>query len=216
MVGYKGRFKDDPCYGTDRVGELTSIWSDHLIGRPENHMTGVSFARGGYHRIGKRATSGAGGYTIHRPDHWIFDGTGIGYGDLLGSAATIVGYECDGCDFTYRDGLPYPTGEDGTPTTFEILGTAPAAHFTRTTATRPPADNEPSEVEFIASRLFDSRGPEGVARIEHGHAVLGSFTSPGGGTIVTSGCTDWAHGLAERDRQVEQITRNVLTRLTGS
>jgi hypothetical protein len=216
MVGYKGRFKDDPCYGTDRVGELTSIWSDHLIGRPENHMTGVSFARGGYHRIGKRATSGAGGYTIHRPDHWIFEGTGIGYGDLLGSAATIVGYECDGCDFTYRDGLPYPTGDDGTPTTFEILGTAPAAHFTRTTATRPPADNEPSEVEFIASRLFDSRGPEGVARIEHGHAVLGSFTSPGGGTIVTSGCTDWAHGLAERDRQVEQITRNVLTRLTGS
>src|SRR5688500_19264599 len=94
MVGYKGRFKDDPTYGTDRVGELTSIWSDHLVGRPENHMTGVSFARGGYHRIGKRATSGAGGYTIHRPDHWIFDGTGVGYGDVLGAGATIVGYEC--------------------------------------------------------------------------------------------------------------------------
>jgi hypothetical protein len=30
---------------------------------------------------------------------------------------------------------------------------------------------------------------------------------------VTSGSTDWAHGLAERDRQIEQITRNVLTRL---
>ncbi len=34
---------------------------------------------------------------------------------------------------------------------FEILGTAPAAHFTRTTAARPPAPNEPSEVEFIAA-----------------------------------------------------------------
>jgi hypothetical protein len=214
MVGYKGFFKQDPVYGTDRVGELTSIWSDHLIERPENHMTGVSFARGGYHRIGKRATAGAGGYTIHRADHWLFEGTGLGYGDLLGAGATTVGYECDGCDFTYRDGLPHPTGVDGTPADFEILGTAPAAHFTRDTATRPPAPNEPSEVEFIASRLFGgSRAPEDVERISYGHAVLGTYTSAAGGVVVTSGSTDWAHGLAGRDPQVEQITRNLLDRL---
>jgi|SRR5581483_8643379 len=213
MVGYKGQFKHDPVYGTDRERELTSIWSDHVIGRPENRMTGVSFARGGYHRIGKRVTAGAGGYTIHRAEHWLFDGTGLGYGDVLGARATTVGYECDGCDFTYRDGLPYPTGADGTPTDFEILGTAPAAHFTRTTATRPPPPNEPSEVEFIASRLFGTRDDEHVARIAHGHAVLGTYTSPGGGIVVTSGSTDWAHGLAGRDPQVEQITRNILDRL---
>ena len=216
MVGYKGRFKDDPVFGTDRVHELTSMWSDHLIERPENHMTGVSFARGGYHRIGKRATAGAGGYTIHRPDHWLFEGTGLGYGDVLGAGAVTVGYECDGCDFTYRDGLPYPTGVDGTPTSFEILGTAPAAHFTRTTATRPPAPNEPSEVEFIAARLFGgSRSAEDVERISYGHAVLGTYTSAAGGVVVTSGSTDWAHGLAGRDPQVEQITRTVLDRLGG-
>jgi hypothetical protein len=213
MVGYKGFFKQDPVFDTARGSELTSIWSDHLIERPENHMTGVSFARGGYHRIGKRATAGAGGYTIHRAEHWIFDGTGLGYGDVLGAAATTVGYECDGCDFTYRDGLPYPTGVDGTPTDFEILGTAPAAHFTRTTATRPPAPNEPSEVEFIAARLFGSRSAEDVERISHGHAVLGTYTSAAGGAVVTSGSTDWAHGLAGRDPQVEQITRNILDRL---
>jgi len=213
MVGYKGRFKDDPVYGTDRIGELTSIWSDHLIGRPENQMTGVSFSRGGYHRIGKRVTGGAGGYTVHRADHWLFEGTGLGYGDVLGARATTVGYECDGCDLTYRDGLPYPTGTDGTPPDFEILGTAPAAHFTRTTATRPPAPNEPSEIEFIASRLFDSRDPIDVERIAHGHAVLGTYTSPSGGVVVTSGSTDWAHGLAGRDPQVERITANLLDRL---
>ncbi|MBI5089652.1 MAG: hypothetical protein HZB15_12580, partial [Actinobacteria bacterium] len=162
---------------------------------------------------GKRVTRGAGGYTIHRPDHWIFDRTGIGYGDVLGADAVTVGYECDGCDFTYRDGLPYPTGADGTPDTFEILGTAPAAHFTRTTAARPPAPDEPSEIEFIASRLFGDRSPALVDKIAHGHAVLGAYTSPGGGTVVTSGSTDWAHGLAGRDPQVEQITRNILTRL---
>ncbi len=213
MVGYKGQFKNDPVFDTERMSELTSIWSDHLIGRPENHMTGVSFARGGYHRIGKRVTSGAGGYTIHRPEHWLFEGTGIGYGDVLGAAATIVGYECDGCDFTYRDGLPYPTGEDGTPDSFTILGTAPAAHFTRTTAARPPKPNEPAEDEFIAARLFGTRDPDAVERIAHGHAVLGSYISAAGGTVVTSGCTDWAHGLAGRDPQVERITANVLDRL---
>lgn len=213
MVGYKGQFKDDPVYDTPRQSELTSIWSDHLIGRPESHMTGVSFVRGGYHRIGKRVTSGAGGYTIHRAEHWLFDGTGLGYGDVLGAGATIVGYECDGCAFTTRDGLPYPTGEDGTPESFEILGTAPAAHFTRTTAQRPPKPHEPSEIEFIAGRVFGTREAAAVERIAHGHAVLGSYISPGGGTVVTSGCTDWAHGLAGRDPQVEQITANVLDRL---
>jgi len=213
IIGYKGFFKQDPVFDTDRQAELTTIWSDHLLERPENHMTGVSFSRGGYHRIGKRATKGAGGYTLHRPEHWIFDGTGLDYGDVLGAAATIVGYECDGCDFTYRDGLPYPTGSDGTPMNFEILGTAPAAHFTRTTASRPPAPHEPSEVEFIASRLFDDRSTESVERIAHGHAVLGAFVTSGGGTVITSGCTDWIWGLAERDRDVEQITRNIFDRL---
>jgi hypothetical protein len=215
MVGYKGRFKDDPAFGTRSMAGLSTMWSDHLLGRPENAMTGVSFSRGGYHRIGKRVTNGAGGYTVHRPDHWLFEGTGLTYGDVLGAGPTIVGYECDGCDFTYRDGLPHPSGADGTPATFEILGTAPAAHFTRETATRPPRPDEPSEIEFIASRLFDDRSAEAVERIAHGHAVLGSYTSRAGGTVVTSGCTDWAHGLAGRDPQVERITATVLDRLSG-
>jgi hypothetical protein len=214
MVGYKGQFKQDPVLGTERERDLTTIWSDHLVGRPENHMTGVSFTRGGYHRIGKRVTNGLGGYTVHRPDHWLFSGTGLGYGDVLGAGATVVGYECDGCDFTTRDGLPYPTGSDGTPASFTILASAPAAHFTRTTATRPPHPDEPSEIEFLAARLFATRDTAAVDRIAHGHAMLGTYTSPGGGVVVTSGSTDWAHGLAGRDPQIEQITRNVLERLS--
>ena len=123
MVGYKSFFKNDPLMGTAREREVTTFWSDVVVARPENHMTGVTFTRGGYHRIGRNVTAGLGGYTVHRAGHWIFDGTGLGYGDVLGAGATVVGYECDGCVFTYRDGLPYPTGEDGTPSTFEILGT---------------------------------------------------------------------------------------------
>ena len=179
MVGYKGFFKDDPLMGTDRQPEVTTFWSDVIVGRPENHMTGVSFTRGGYHRIGRNVTAGLGGYTVHRAGHWIFDGTGLGYGDVLGAGATVVGYECDGCAFTYRDGLPYPTGEDGTPSTFEILGTCPTQHFTRETAPRPPKPGEPSELEYIASRVFGTREPEAMDRIRHGHAVLGAYTNHG-------------------------------------
>ena len=147
---------------------------------PRTLMTGVSFTRGGYHRIGRNVTAGLGGYTVHRAGHWIFDGTGLGYGDVLGAGATVVGYECDGCVFTYRDGLPYPTGEDGTPSSFEILGTCPTQHFTRETAPRPPRPGEPSELEYIASRVFGTREPEAMERIRHGHAVLGAYTNDGG------------------------------------
>ena len=213
MVGFKGFFKDDPLLGTSRESEVTTFYSDVVVARPENHMTGVSFTRGGYHRIGRNVTNGLGGYTVHRPGHWIFEGTGLGYGDVLGAGATVVGYECDGCVFTYRDGLPYPTGEDGTPPTFEILGTCPTQHFTRETAPRPPKPGEPSELEYIAARIFGTREPEAMERIRHGHAVLGAYTNSAGATVLTSGSTDWAHGLAARDPQIEQITRNVLTRL---
>ena len=216
MVGYKGRFRDDPVHGTDRAEEATTFWSDVVVARPENHMTGVSFTRGGYHRIGRNVTNGLGGYTIHRAGHWMFDGTGLGYGDVLGAGATIVGYECDGCVFTYRDGLPYPTGEDGTPETFEILGSCPVQHFTRESAPRPPKAGEPSELEYIASRVFGTREPEAIERIRHGHALLGAYTNDAGAIVVTSGSTDWAHGLAGRDSHVEHITRNVLNRLGGS
>ncbi len=213
MVGYKGQYKQDPVYDTDRIGELTSIWSDHLIGRPENHMTGVSFTRGGYHRIGKRVTNGAGGYTVYRPEHWIFEGTGVDYGDVLGASATTVGYECDGCEYTVVDGLPVPTHTDGTPETFEILASVPAAHFTRTTAARPPRPDEPSEIEFLANRVFGSRDEKFVKKIAAGQAMLGAYTAPSGATVITSGSTDWAHGLAGRDEQIEQITTNILDRL---
>jgi hypothetical protein len=32
---------------------------------------------------------------------------------------------------------------------------------------------------------------------------------------VTSGCTDWAYGVAGGDPLVEQVTRNILDRLSG-
>lgn len=214
MAAYKYNFERDPVYGTEREHEVTSIWSDSAVGRPENQMTGVSFCRGGYARVSARVPEGTGGYTVHRPDHWLLDGTGLSYGDVLGAESVIVGYEADGCDFTYRDGLPYPTGSDGTPTNFEIIATSPVAPLDREAVPRPIPDDQLSEIEFIAWRMLGDKRPETQARIAHGHCVMGTFTR-GAGTVVTVGCTEWANGLRGRSPRVEQVTRNIVTKLAG-
>lgn len=212
MVAFKEQFADDPVVGTDRQHLVTSLWSDRLVGRPENAMTGVGFARGGYHRIGRNVADGAGGYTVHRPEHWVFDGTGVTYGDLVGADGVAVGYECDGCELELRDGLPYPTGSDGTPADFEVLATAPARPNDRDTALRPPPEDGPSEAEFIAWRVLGDHEPATVARLRHGAAVMGMHRPAG--TVFTSGCTDWVWGLVAADPVIERITRNLLDRLS--
>jgi hypothetical protein len=212
MIGFKDQFAKDPVYGTDRQHLLTSMWSDHLIGRPENEMTGVTFSRAGYHRIGNAVGVGAGGYTVYRPEHWVFEGTEAVYGDVIGGAAVTVGYECDGCEFTMRDGLPYPTGADGTPADFEILGLVPARPFGRDNSPRGVAEGARSECEFFAWRVLDSEEPEAIARFEHGHAMMGVHQP--GGTVFTAGTTEWAWGLINQDPVIDRITRNLIDRLS--
>lgn len=214
MIAYKYGFEKDPVYGTDRERELTSIWSDRVAGRPENAMTGVSFCRGGYARTGVRVPDGSGGYTIQREDHWLLEGTGLSYGDLLGAESAVVGYECDGCAMQLDNGLPVPTGEDGTPPDFEIVATSPAQPFDRVSVSRPIPDDQPSEIEFIAWRALGDMSPETQVRVAHNHCVMGAFRrGEAGGTTVTVGCTEWAHGLAGASPRVEQVTRNILDRL---
>ena len=68
-----------------------------------------------------------GAYVVHRPEHWVYEGTGMTTGASFGAEHTVVGYECDGCEWVLDEqGLPAPTCRDGTPETFQILGTAPA------------------------------------------------------------------------------------------
>jgi hypothetical protein len=208
-VCFKHRFRDDPVQDTDRRASTTTIWSDPALARPENQLTGVSFTRGGYSRTALSVPAGSGGYEVHRPDHWIFDGTGLRRGDQLGAAPVVVGYECDGCELALVDGLPVATGTDGTPRTFEILATAPATPFDRRTTPLPLAPGAEYELEFHARTLLGDDGPASCDRLRHGHAVLGTYVR--GGTVVTTGCTDWAYGLD--DPAVSRITRNVLDRL---
>lgn len=191
MTSWKQNYHSDPVYAA-RAGyaTLSSLWSHYLVKRPENHLTGVGFLWGGYHRSHGQLMDGSGAFTVHRPDHWVFAGTGLKRGDEFGGADTIVGYECDGCELEFRDdGLPYPTHRDGTPENFVILGTAPAQWH-------------PDDCQWYDHWENGRKG----------HAVMGMYQR--NGTVFTCGSTDWSHGLRGRDPIVERITRNVIDTLS--
>ena len=191
LACWKQSFGDDPDYWSGNHKLLTSLWSHYLVGRPENSLTGVGFLWGGYHRSHGQFMDGSGTYTVHRPDHWLFAGTGAKRGDAFGAKLPqykVVGYECDGCELEWKDGLPFPTHRDGTPKDFEVLATAPARWH--------PDDSEWYE-KWEKGRT--------------GQAVIGTYTR--GGTVVTVGSTDWSFGLRGKDEIVTRVTRNVLDRL---
>lgn len=191
LVSWKQAVEQDPLFNSGHDELLSTLWSHHLVKRPENKLTGVGFLWGGYHRSHDQFMDGSGAFTVHRPGHWVFEETDLKRGAEFGGKDTIVGYECDGCESTMKEGLPVPTHRDGTPETFEILATAPAKWH-------------PDDCEWY------ERWEKGRV----GQATMGVYTR--GGTVFTAGTTDWSHGLRGSDAAVERITRNVLERLGTS
>jgi hypothetical protein len=189
LTCWKQGYNLDPTFRTSDHKLLSTLWGHHLVDRPENQLTGVGFMWGGYQRSHGQFMDGPGAYKVHRPEHWLFEGTELKRGTEFGGKDTIVGYECDGCEMTWKDDLPFATHRDGTPESFVILGTCPARWA--------PGDS-----------VWYDRFPKD--RI--GASVLGTYTQ--GGTVVTSGSTDWSHGLQGNDPAVIRITRNVLDRLS--
>lgn len=189
LVCYKQAYRADPLFAKGERKLLSTLWSHHLVGRPENALTGVGFLSGGYHRSHGQLMKGSGAFTAHRTDHWVFEGTGMKPGVDFGGPSKIAGYECDGCELTWKDGVPTPTYRDGTPKGFTVLATAPAKWA-------------PDDCEWY------ERWEKGRT----GNAVLGTYTR--GGTVVTVGTTDWSRGLTGRDPVVQRITENVLRRLS--
>ena len=189
LVCWKQSFGDDPMYPIEaHHGDLSTLWSHYLVNRPENQLTGVGFLWGGYRKSHGQFMTEPAEFTVHRPDHWLFAGTGVKRGDVFGNKDTIVGYECDGCELTWNGGLPEPTFRDGTPKGFEVLATCPVRWH-------------PDDCEWY----------EKWEKGRTGNAVIGTYTR--GGTVVTVGTTDWAHGLRGNDPVVTRVTRNVLDKL---
>jgi len=206
----------DPVMGTAEQHTMSGMWADPVVGRPETSILGAGSAWGLYSRFGLATPRGSGAFTVYRDGHWMFEGTDLRYGDLLGVDAGVVGYETVGCKLTFDDyQLPVAAGGDGTPADIEVVAFTPAGNlrvgeYPKSIA----AKDDQGDLEFVAERLYGRLDADSIARVRHGNAVmLTCRPTEGSGEVVTIGTTDWVYGLA--DPMVARVTRNVLHHLTA-
>ena len=202
----------DPVVGTDAQETMSGMWGDPLIGRPETALLGAGSAYGLYSRFGAATPRGSGAFTVYRNDHWMFAGTGLRYGDLLGVADGVVGYETVGCRLGFDEyQLPISIGGDGTPEQVEVVAFTPSSNLAmgEYPASIAALDDQ-GDLEFVASRLHGRVDADSLARCRYGNAVMLTCRPFGsdGGEVVTIGSTDWVYGLG--DPLVARVTRNVI------
>lgn len=233
MIGHKyAAHRNDPVVGTPYERSMSGLWCDPLVGRPEWSFLGAGSAFGMYSRFGQATPRGSGAFTVYRHDHWLFEGTGLRYGDLLGRDDGVVGYETVGCrvgldDFQLPVAMPFEVGGGTTPAEMEVVAFTPSSnlgHGESPASVAATADQD--DLEFIAERVYGRIDADTLARARYGNAVMLAcrpFGSPesgsggaggtAGGQVVTIGTTDWVFGL--HDPAVSQVTANVLRRLTA-
>jgi len=214
MVCYKyAAHESDPVVGTDLQVTMSGMWADPLVGLPETSLLGAGSAYGLYSRFGAAMPRGAGAFTVYRNDHWMFDGTGLRYGDLLGVDDGVVGYETVGCRLAFdRFQLPIAVGGEGMPPQVEVVAFTPSSNLAmgEYPASIAALDDQ-GDLEFVASRLHGRVDDETLALCRYGNAAMLTCRPFGddGGEVVTIGSTDWVFGLAA-DPLVARVTRNVI------
>lgn len=174
---------------------------------------GLTGLAGCYNRYGASTPRSSGGYTVYRPNHWVFEDTDLYYGDVFGGAPICVAaFELDGVDYTFRNGLPYPTGSDGAPDDLEIVAMAPAVvgeidKWNGAVPIGAPAD----EMKRMLEALFGDDMPDRFQGEFYGAGMMATFRR-GLGSVFNAGTTEWVSGLIHSDPFTEQITHNVLRR----
>ncbi len=193
----------------------TTVWEAKSVGRPAALSIGLNGFGGIYNRYGVAVPRSSGGFTVYRPHHWVFAGTDLYYGDLLGGAPIcLAAFEVDSVEYTFRRGLPYPTFEDGAPETLEILAICPAV---RGEEDRFGGRQRIGGPETEAYTYIHGLGDDLPAYIHEGEmrgaGMMATFTR-GDGEVFNGGSTEWPHALAQGDVFVDRIVRNVLDRFT--
>ena len=129
----------------------------------------------------------------------------------------LVGFEIDGVEYGFRHGMPYATGEDGTPEGLEILALAPG------TLGEEVDHGYAAGLYFYGDMRADAREllvdfdleqtPENIERFLYGNSAV-TYMKKGKGEVFAAGTCNWVVGLLERDPFVERITKNVLDRFS--
>ena len=214
QICYKSRaLQEDPVRGTSQEHLLTTIWEAREVDWPGAATFGVNGMEGLYAGWGGFTPRGQRGFTVYRPDHWIFANTGLCYADIFGAEARIFGYEVDGLDYTFADGLPYPTGRDGASTDIEILAMAPAV----LAETEHHGDGfrtyiGNSDLRTLVRLMTGGENPAALARYRYGAGMIVAMRKDRG-EVITAGSCEWIMGLARNDPTTQQVTRNILDRL---
>ena len=214
MVCYKySAHTDDPVVAAGSPEQMSGMFADPLVGRPEASFLGGGSAWGLYNRFGKAVARGAGAFTVHRHNHWLFDGTDLGYGDLLGATHGAVGYETLGCRIQLDEfHMPVRAGRDHTPEDMTIVAYSPASNLGVGEYPKSiSAKSDQGDLEFIAERIHGDLSERSLALARYGTAIVAEVYPFGAdaGQVITVGTTDWVFGLPDDDHIV-QVTRNAL------
>ena len=203
MVFHKySAHKVDPVLGTADERSMSGMWADPIAQRPEWTFLGAGSAFGLYSRFGLATPRGSGAFTVYRHDHWMFEGTGLRYGDQLGRDSGVVGYETVGCRLGLDDHqLPiataFPAGYE-LPSNVEVVAFTPSSNLGEGDYPASIAAlGDQCDLEFIAERIYGGINDDSLARARYGNAVMLTCQPAGesGGTVATIGSTDWVYGL---------------------
>jgi hypothetical protein len=158
----------------------------------------------------------AQGFVVSMPAHWSLEGTGLALGEVFGEAQRVVGFECDGLDVEIADGRVTPTARDGAMPDTRVIAYADCRDWAEIDYT----DGMP---EHVPGRMYTEATIGGVV-------TLVERTNAAGGVVFTAPTTDWVFALVPTidyvrytelsppanpaSRSVQQITRNVIARLS--
>lgn len=222
QICYKAHVADDPVAGTKDESRVSTLWDNPIVNRPAGETMGLTGTAGVYVAHGGAAPRGSRGFTVYRPDHWAFEKTDLYYADVFGNDPfSIVSFEVDGVDYTFKNGLPEPTHLDGTPKSVVILAMTPGIKGeevkTKRTVDAPLSDYESlnKSIDAVVKYLKEKSGkaPPKSANFgsKYGSSMI-AVMSKGKGEVFNAGTASWINGLRDGDFYTQQITRNVLNR----
>jgi hypothetical protein len=134
---------------------------------------------------------------------------------MFGQEAGIFGYEVDGLDYTFRDGLPYPVPVEGQPEDINVLAMAPAM-FAEDEIEGPGYYYYVRDSDYSgAVAIVDEPEEEARRRYRYGCGMIVHMPK-GAGEVFTAGSCEWVNGLSLREPFTCAVTRNVLTRFSAS
>lgn len=216
QVCYKDLAREaDPYMRGSESHLTTTLWEDPITRRPGSLTFGLQAIHGIYARVGAAAPRGSGGFTVYRPEHWAFADADLYYGDTFGSSARIFAFECDGLQYEFEDGLPYPKSSPSIPPGLEILAmnlVSPIETDHMHPATRLLLGDAP--LRGFARIRYGDDSPEHLDAARRGAGMIVSFRK-GQGEVFHAGSCEWVNGLRLREPFTEAITRTVVRRLAG-